>query len=56
MKAKQQLLDAVLDDVATHYDLGHWWDVQWVATGYRIAAEKGEFLAVVSPAGGPQFQ
>jgi Ser/Thr protein kinase RdoA (MazF antagonist) len=51
VKAKHQQLDAVLDDVAAHYDLGHWWDVQWIATGFRIAAEKGEFLAAVSPAG-----
>jgi Ser/Thr protein kinase RdoA (MazF antagonist) len=51
VKAKHQQLDAVLDDVAAHYDLGHWWDVQWIAAGFRIAAEKGEFLAVVSPAG-----
>ncbi len=51
MKVQQPLLDAVLDDVAVHYQLGHWWDVQWVPTGFRIAAEKGEFLAVVSPAG-----
>ena len=51
MKAQQQQLDAVLDDVAVHYDLGHWWDVQWVSNGFRIAAEKGEFSATVSPAG-----
>jgi Ser/Thr protein kinase RdoA (MazF antagonist) len=49
--AQHQQLDAVLDDVAVHYDLGHWWDVQWVANGFRIAAEKGDFLATVSPAG-----
>jgi Ser/Thr protein kinase RdoA (MazF antagonist) len=51
VKTKHLQLDSVLDDVAAHYDLGHWWDVQWVATGFRIAAEKGEFLAVVSPVG-----
>jgi len=51
VKAQHQQLDAVLDDVAVHYDLGHWWDVQWVANGFRIAAEKGDFLAMVSPAG-----
>jgi Ser/Thr protein kinase RdoA (MazF antagonist) len=51
VKAQHQQLDAVLHDVAAHYDLGHWWDVRWVANGFRIAAEKGEFLAVVSPVG-----
>jgi Ser/Thr protein kinase RdoA (MazF antagonist) len=56
VKAQQQQLGAVLDDalldeIAVHYDLGHWWDVQWVANGFRIAAEKGEFSAMVSPAG-----
>jgi Ser/Thr protein kinase RdoA (MazF antagonist) len=55
VKAKQQQLDTVLDDallgeIGAHYDLGHWWDVQWVPTGFRIAAERGEFLAAVSPA------
>jgi Ser/Thr protein kinase RdoA (MazF antagonist) len=42
-------LDAVLDDVAAHYDMGQWWDVQPVSGGVRIAAEAGEFLAAVSP-------
>jgi Ser/Thr protein kinase RdoA (MazF antagonist) len=51
VKTRHQQLDSVLDAVAAHYDLGHWWDVQGVATGFRIAAEKGEFLAEVSPAG-----
>jgi Ser/Thr protein kinase RdoA (MazF antagonist) len=46
--ATDQGLDALLDDVATHYDVGHWWDVQTVGTGFRIAAEAGEFLAAVS--------
>src|SRR5438105_10941976 len=40
-------LDAVLDDVARHYDVGHWWDVEPVSGGVRIAAEAGEFLAAV---------
>ena len=51
MKAKHQPLDAVLDDVAAQYDVGQWWDVQWVDSGFRIAAEAGEFLVTVSPAG-----
>ena len=37
------------DTVATHYDLGHWWDVQPVGAAFRIAAEAGEFkVGVVS--------
>jgi Ser/Thr protein kinase RdoA (MazF antagonist) len=51
VKARQQALDAVLDDVAAHYDFGHWWDVQTVGSGFRIAAEAGVFLVAVSPAG-----
>lgn len=56
MKARHQALDAVLEDallaeVGAQYDVGHWWDVQWVGSGYRIAAEAGEFLVAVSPAG-----
>lgn len=49
MKARQQALEAVLDDVAAHYDLGHWWDVQPAASGFRVAAEAGQFLIAVSP-------
>jgi Ser/Thr protein kinase RdoA (MazF antagonist) len=49
--AKHQGLDALLDAVAAHYDLGQWWDVQPVAGGFRVAAEAGEFLATVSPGG-----
>lgn len=48
MKARQHRLHAVLDDVAAHYDLGHWWDVQPVRNGFRIAAEAGEFHVAVS--------
>jgi Ser/Thr protein kinase RdoA (MazF antagonist) len=44
-------LDAVLDDVAAHYDVGRWWDVQSVADGFRIAAEAGDFLVSVSAEG-----
>lgn len=51
MKARHQPLDAVLDDVAAQYDVGHWWDVEWVGSGFRIAAEAGAFLVAVSPAG-----
>ena len=47
--AKHQCIDALLDAVGAHYDLGHWWDVQPVEGGFRIAAEAGEFLATVSP-------
>jgi Ser/Thr protein kinase RdoA (MazF antagonist) len=47
--AKHQCVDALLDAVGAHYDLGHWWDVQPVEGGFRIAAEAGEFLATVSP-------
>jgi Ser/Thr protein kinase RdoA (MazF antagonist) len=42
-------LDALLDAVAANYDLGHWWDTQPVAGGFRIAAEAGEFRAALSP-------
>jgi Ser/Thr protein kinase RdoA (MazF antagonist) len=48
--ARTQGLEAVLDDVAAHYDVGQWWDVQPVAGGFRVAAEAGEFLAALSPA------
>jgi Ser/Thr protein kinase RdoA (MazF antagonist) len=51
VKARHQQLDAVLDDVAAQYDVGQWWDVQWVGNGFRIAAEAGELLVTVSPAG-----
>src|SRR6267154_1727909 len=47
--ARQHVLQAVLDDVAAHYDVGRWWDVQPVASGFRIAAEAGTFLVAVSP-------
>ena len=49
MDSERHDLDAVLDDVAGHYDVGRWWDVQPVAGGFRIAAESGEFLASLSP-------
>ena len=49
MDTRQQALDTVLDDVAAHYELGHWWDVRPVGCGFRIAAEAGEFLVAVSP-------
>jgi Ser/Thr protein kinase RdoA (MazF antagonist) len=45
----QQSVGAVLDDVAAHYDVGQWWDVQPVASGFRLAAEAGDFLVAVSP-------
>ncbi|MEW6476134.1 MAG: hypothetical protein AB1679_28075 [Actinomycetota bacterium] len=48
MDAKHYGLDALLDAVAAHYDLGHWWDVQPSGSGFRIAAEAGEFLASIS--------
>ena len=56
MKTRHQTLDPVLEDpvldeVGAQYDVGHWWDVQRVGSGYRIAAEAGEFLVAVSPAG-----
>ena len=41
----------MLSEVGAHYDVGQWWDVQWVGSGYRIAAEAGDFLVAVSPAG-----
>jgi len=46
---RRQPLEAVLDDVAAQYDFGHWWDVRPVASGFRLAAEAGEFLVAVSP-------
>lgn len=56
MKARHQALDAVLDDalldeIGAQYDIGHWWDVQWLGSGFRIAAEAGVFLVAVSPSG-----
>lgn len=48
MDAKHQALDALLDAVAAHYDLGQWWDVQPAGSGFRIAAEAGEFRADTS--------
>jgi Ser/Thr protein kinase RdoA (MazF antagonist) len=51
VKARQQALEAVLADVAAHYDVGQWSDVQPVANGFRVAAEAGQFLVAVSPAG-----
>ncbi len=48
MDATDEGLDAVLDDVATHYDVGHWWDVRPDGSGFRIAAETGQFLVSVS--------
>jgi Ser/Thr protein kinase RdoA (MazF antagonist) len=47
--AKHEGVDTLLDAVAAHYDLGHWWDVQPNGSGFRIAAEAGEFLAALSP-------
>jgi Ser/Thr protein kinase RdoA (MazF antagonist) len=56
VKARHQPLNAVLSDavlaeVGAHYDIGHWWDVRCVGSGFRIAAEAGEFLVAVSPPG-----
>ena len=48
MEPTHQALGSLLDDVATHYDVGHWWDVQPVGAGFRIAAETGEFLVSVT--------
>ena len=45
----QRAVEAVLDDVAVYYDLGHWWDIQPHPGGFRIAAEAGEFVVAVSP-------
>ncbi|HEV3364349.1 MAG TPA: phosphotransferase [Acidimicrobiia bacterium] len=60
MKARQQQLDAVLDDavlsdpvlldVGVQYDLGQWRDVRCDGSGFRISAEAGEFVVAVSPA------
>jgi len=44
----RQALDTVLDDVAAHYDVGQWWDVQPHPGGFRIAAEAGEFAVAVA--------
>ena len=49
MDARRQAPDAVLDDVAAHYDVGQWWDAQPLAGGFRVVAEAGEFLVAVSP-------
>src|SRR5256885_7947733 len=43
------MLEAVLDDVAAHYDFGHWWAVRPVASGFHVGAEAGKFLVAVSP-------
>ena len=55
MNARQSavdaVLDTVLDEVAAHYDMGRFWDVQPLSDGVRIAAEAGEFLVAVSAAG-----
>jgi Ser/Thr protein kinase RdoA (MazF antagonist) len=47
--ATQEALEAVLNEVAPHYDVGQWWDVHPVDNGFRVSAEAGEFLVVVSP-------
>ena len=55
MNARHQrlgaVLDPVLDEVKSQYDVGQWSDAQWVGNGYRIAAEVGEYFVSVSPAG-----
>ena len=48
MQTRHHGLDTVLDDVAAHYDLGHWWDVRSVDGGFRIAADAGQFHVAVS--------
>lgn len=48
METRQSALDAVLDEVGTHYELGQWWDVQPAPGGFRIAAEAGAFVVAVS--------
>ena len=49
MNDRRHMLEAVLDDVAAHYDFGHWWAVRPVASGFHVGAEAGEFLVAVSP-------
>ncbi|MCA1846085.1 MAG: phosphotransferase [Actinobacteria bacterium] len=44
----EQTFEAALDDVAVHYDLGQWWDIQPHHSGFRIAAEAGDFLVAVA--------
>ena len=46
---EQQTLEAVLDAVAAHYDVGRWWDVRPVVGGFRLATEAGAFLVEASP-------
>src|SRR5690348_6320097 len=45
----EQALEAVLDDVATQYDVGQWWDVRPVVGGFRLATEAGAYLVEASP-------
>jgi Ser/Thr protein kinase RdoA (MazF antagonist) len=48
VEARQQALEAVLDDVAVRYDLGQWWDVQPAANGVRVSTDAGRFMVAVS--------
>jgi Ser/Thr protein kinase RdoA (MazF antagonist) len=48
--ARHHAFEAVLVDVAAHYDVGQCWDMRPVANGFRLAAEAGDFLVAVSPA------
>lgn len=50
VEARQQALEAVLDDVAGQYDLGQWCGVESAANGvFLIATETGRFRVAVSP-------
>jgi len=56
VEARQHQLDAaldvaLLDEVATQYDVGQWRDVRCVGRGFRIVAEAGDYLVAVSPMG-----
>jgi Ser/Thr protein kinase RdoA (MazF antagonist) len=61
VKARQQQLDAaldvalldeaLLDEIGAHYDIGQRFAVQCAGSGFRIAAEAGDFLVAVSPFG-----
>jgi Ser/Thr protein kinase RdoA (MazF antagonist) len=45
------LEEAVVSEVAAHYDLGEWRAIDPLTGGFRIAAEAGVFRVTVSPAG-----
>ncbi|HVW30904.1 MAG TPA: hypothetical protein VHL53_00065 [Acidimicrobiia bacterium] len=45
----RQTLEAVLDDVTTHYDVGQWWDVRPVEGGFRLATDSGALLVEAAP-------